>query len=183
MTRPAERPSDLVSLQARHLGFVVVASVALGVVALVLLGNTARGLSLSLAYPVALLGSAGGTANAYRRLQRLQATDRSLREKVPATLAVLQVYLSPVTGAVFALVLYVLFLAGLLQGDLFPHFACAAEPFTSFGRFADCGPSTNSDVAMALVWAFVAGFGEHFVPNVLDHLVAPDGAPGLQPNG
>jgi len=177
VTRPAERPTDLVSLQARHLGIVVVVSVVLGVVALVVLGNTSRGLSLSLAYPVALLGSAGGTANAYRRLQRLQATDRARRDEVPAALAVLQVYLSPVTGAVFALVLYVLFLAGLLQGALFPHFACAAEPFTSFGRFADCGPSTNSDVAMALVWAFVAGFGEHFVPNVLDRFIAAEPKP------
>jgi hypothetical protein len=177
VTRPAERPTDLVSLQARHLGFVVVASVALGVVALVLLGNTSRGLSLSPAYPVALIGSAGGTANAYRRLQRLQATAPARRDEVPAALAVLQVYLSPVTGGVFALVLYVLFLAGLLQGDLFPTFACAAEPFTDFGRFADCGPSTNSDVAMALVWAFVAGFGEHFVPNVLDRFIAPDPKP------
>jgi hypothetical protein len=96
---------------------------------------------------------------------------------VPAALAVLQVYLSPVTGGVFALVLYVLFLSGLLQGDLSPHFACATEPFTSFGRFADCAPSTNSDVAMALVWAFVAGFAEHFVPNVLDRFIAPEPKP------
>lgn len=167
------RSPDPVAAQAWHLGVVVAVTAALGLLALVLLGNTVAGRSLSLAYPVAVIGSAGGTANAYRRLQRLQATEPTLREQVPRALAVLQVYASPVVGAVFAAVLYVLFLAGLLQGELFPTFDCAAEPFTDFAAFADCGPSTNSDVAMALVWAFVAGFGEKLVPNVLDRFIAP----------
>jgi hypothetical protein len=30
---------------------------------------------------------------------------------------------------------------------------------------------------MALVWAFVAGFAEHFVPNVLDRFIAPEPKP------
>lgn len=166
----------MVAVQAWHLGVVVAVSVVLGLLSLVLLSNTVVGLSLSLAYPVAVIGSAGGTANAYRRLQRLQATERALREDVSRTLAVLQVYASPVTGAVFAAVLYVLFLAGLLQGELFPTFDCSGDAFTDFADFANCGPSTNADVAMALVWAFVAGFGEKLVPNVLDRFIAP-GAP------
>lgn len=170
--RDRRSSDDVVAAQARHLGIVVAVTAALGLAGLVALGNTEIGLSLSLAYPVALIGSAGGTANAYRRLQRLQATEPSLRDDVPRTLAVLQVYASPVVGAVFAAVLYVLFLAGLLQGELFPRFDCSAEEFTDFGAFANCGPDTNSDVAMALVWAFVAGFGEKLVPNVLDRFIA-----------
>lgn len=159
---------DIVDLQVRHLSIVVALMVVVGVGVLVLLGNTRLGASVSLVYPTALLGATGGTATMARRILRLRDAPAIVRAAVPRRMAVAQVYVSPVVGATFAAVVYAVFLAGLLQGDLFPTFACASDPFEDFGTFATCNPATNADVAMALVWGFVAGFAEHWVPNVLD---------------
>lgn len=83
--------------------------------------------------------------------------------------------MSPVIGGTFATLLYRIFLAGILQGEFFPAFACADQPFTDYGAFSTCNPATNADAAMALVWGFVARFAELFVPNVLDRLLGrPD---------
>jgi hypothetical protein len=165
---------DVVATQVRHLAVVVGVTLVLGIGGFVLLGNTDVGQTLSLAYPVALVGSAGGTANAVRRVQRLAQEPASTRAAVPPRLANAQTWLSPITGGLFAVVLYNVLLAGILQGEFFPAFDCAGEPFSDYRNFATCSPATNADAAMALVWGFVAGFGERFVPNVLDRFLGDD---------
>src|SRR4029078_4561252 len=63
------------------------------------------------------------------------------------------------TGAAFALVLWLMFLGGLLSGELFPKEI--AGPLTS---------PIPKDLAKLLVWSFIAGFAERFVPDLLDKL-------------
>lgn len=160
-----------VATQVRHVAVVVVTIVLLGAIGLILLGNLAALDDVSLVYAVALVGTVGATANNYRKLQKL----RHLTEAdvaVPKALAIGQIYLSPLIGAVLALVLYGLFLSGVLQGEFFPTFDCSGDLFVSYAEFAECNPSTNADVAMAMLWGFIAGFAENFVPNILDSLVA-----------
>ena len=72
---------------------------------------------------------------------------------------------SPLLGAVFALLLLFMFMSGLLSGALFPK---AAEGHTRL--FLGCVPSTCVEVAKLLVWSFIAGFAEKFVPDALDKL-------------
>ena len=163
--------ADVVSAQVRHLAFAVMLTLLLALVGFVLLANTELGDRLSFAWPVALVGTAGGTANAARRVQRLQQEPVALQRAVPERLAVAQTWLSPIIGGTFAVLLYTIFLAGILQGEFFPSFECAASPFTGYGAFSTCNPTTNADAAMALVWGFVAGFAERFVPNVLDRFI------------
>lgn len=171
----AHVPDDVVELQVRHLAIVVAATLLLAAVGLFVLGNTAVGDGLSIAYPIALVGTAGGTANAARRVQLLAGEPLLTRDAVPRSLAVAQTYLSPIIGGTFAVLLYLVFLGGMLQGEFFPAFACGEDGFTSYSSFATCNPSTNGDAALALVWGFVAGFAERYVPNVLDRFVRDDG--------
>lgn len=161
---------DLLDLQVRHLLVTVVFGV-LTTAGLIVIANTAVGRSLSLYYPVAIVGSLGGTAHTYRRLRAHADADAEVLAAIPRSLAIAQVYLSPIIGAAFAVVLHTIFVGGLLQGEVFPTFTCAGDAYDNYARFADCGPSTNSDVALALVWAFLAGFAEHWVPTLLDGLV------------
>lgn len=173
--------TEVVEAQVRHLAYVVIGTLALAILGFVLLGNTELGSSLSFAYPVALVGTAGGTANAARRVQRLQQESVPVQQSVPLRLAVAQTWLSPIIGGTFAVLLYCVFLAGMLQGEFFPTFACADTPFTDYSTFSSCNPATNADAAMALVWGFVAGFAERFVPNVLDRFIGDpktDGSDG-----
>jgi len=162
---------DVVAVQVRHLAYVLIATLVVAIVGFVILGNTNIGQGLSMVYPVALVGTVGGSANAARRIQRLNMRPGDVQDEVPLRLAVAQTYLSPAIGGTFAVLLYCIFLAGILQGGFFPAFECAHQPFHDYASFASCNPTTNADASMALVWGFVAGFAERFVPNVLDGFI------------
>ena len=166
---------DVVATQVRHLTVVVMLTLVIAIVGFIVLANTDLGAGLSFAWPVAVVGTAGGTVNAARRVQRLQQEPVELQQAVPERLAVAQTWLSPITGGVFAVLLYNVFMAGLVQGEVFPAFACGADAFTDYRAFSSCNPATNADAAMAIVWGFIAGFAERFVPNVLDRFIGESG--------
>ena len=65
---------------------------------------------------------------------------------------------SAVSGAIFAAILYLLFASRLLHGGPFPT--------------VDNGDKSLEDLAKLLIWCFIAGFAERFVPDALDRLVS-----------
>jgi hypothetical protein len=72
----------------------------------------------------------------------------------------------------FATFLYVVFASELLSGDTFPRFQNTKDtPYTFTINFLEsCKPATNQDVAKMLVWAFIAGYLERFVPNIISRI-------------
>lgn len=119
----------------------------------------------SVALPSVLVcGVIGGFVSLQRRLKDLTLQDLEL-------LANSKVYLmlAPMVGGVLAMVLYLIFLSGLLRGDMFPEFvSLSADKTTGFPTiFEQYGKYGFSDYAKLLVWAFIAGFSEKFVTNVL----------------
>ncbi len=78
-------------------------------------------------------------------------------------------------GAIAAAALYLIFAAGILQGALFPHFTCQVKGDDTCGTLTlfmkSWGPNAAQDYAKVLVWGFVAGFAERFVPDTLQRLV------------
>lgn len=122
----------------------------------------------SLPILICLFGAVGGVANNFRRFQRLRYQNWKELNSTVRWLMTLQLYLSPLIGALFAMVLYGAFAAEILQGSLFPKFN-SGTPFLNLASFADSmRPATNGDVAKALFWAFMAGFAEGLVPNIID---------------
>lgn len=84
----------------------------------------------------------------------------------------LQIFLSPLFGGLFAIVLYGVFAAGLIQGSIFPTFTGSEDSYQTPHDFAEKTlPATNQDAAKAILWAFVAGFAEGIVPNFIDKLI------------
>ncbi|NER81564.1 MAG: hypothetical protein F6K42_18770 [Leptolyngbya sp. SIO1D8] len=93
-------------------------------------------------------------------------------DKATLLLLRLQIFLSPLFGGLFAFVLYGVFASGIIQGEIFPKFKSSEEEYTTPYEFVDkTVPETNSDMAKAILWAFIAGFAEGFVPNFIDKLV------------
>ncbi len=79
-----------------------------------------------------------------------------------------------IIGAIAAVVLYVIFLAGLMgSGGVFPAMSCkvaACNNLLTTLRFFE--PTDAPDFAKVMVWAFAAGFSERLVPNTLTSLAA-----------
>jgi hypothetical protein len=72
-------------------------------------------------------------------------------------------YLAPLTGAMFALVIFLTFLGQLVSGTVFPEIkgdlTAALHPYSAnYGKL--------------LVWSFIVGFAERFVPDTLNSLMA-----------
>jgi hypothetical protein len=89
------------------------------------------------------------------------------------TYLVIYSLIPPIVGGIAAVALYVLFSAGLIEGDLFAEFHCVTGEgkCNVFGEYVSSWqPATASDYGKVLVWGFIAGFSERLVPDMLNRL-------------
>jgi hypothetical protein len=79
-------------------------------------------------------------------------------------------------GMIGAVVIYLVFAAGLLEGDLFPKFRCLHASCEEFRNFIEYwSPADPESYAKAIVWGFIAGFSERFVPDILNRMSSESG--------
>jgi hypothetical protein len=137
--------------------------------------KTGRG-GITVLMPVIVAGAGGGFVSSLRRLYSFQDIFPK-REYVRLfhrmNLYVLAYSFVPaLVGMIGAIILYLLFAAGLLKGDLFPEFHCAANQMCDdfHGFVSHWRPDSPSANAKAIVWGFIAGFSERFVPDILNRL-------------
>jgi len=117
-------------------------------------------------------GALGGTVSFERKLQSLPSRGESLGDLVELD-SRSGVYFSPIIGGVFAIVLYVLFASGLITGSAFPKLVeSSGTPVSFLVFFADMRPVGIQEWGKLLIWCFIAGFAERFVPDTLDRLIA-----------
>ncbi|OUS13288.1 hypothetical protein A9Q89_03455 [Gammaproteobacteria bacterium 53_120_T64] len=78
----------------------------------------------------------------------------------------------PLVGAISAAVLYVIFSGQIITGPFFPNFTCELETgCNEFQLFlGSWSPDQAEDYAKAIVWGFIAGFSERFVPDILNRV-------------
>jgi hypothetical protein len=112
-----------------------------------------------------LTGAGGGVISTYFRLKELAPTDVGLT-------AILQIYITPVIAGLLGWICYAFFLTGVLQGPLFPEFKGADAAYSGVASVFSIEPKTSMDAAKAMLWAFVAGFSEKLIPNILDKLAS-----------
>lgn len=139
--------------------------------------------------PLLILVTMTGMMGAYfSALTRLYNVDQLSMALITPTMqelggGYLAIYslMPPIIGAIAAVVLYVIFLAGILgSGGIFPQMDCVnGQTCDSFlGVLRNFGPKEAQDYGKVFVWAFAAGFSERLVPNTLQSLVTK-----LQNNG
>ncbi len=80
----------------------------------------------------------------------------------------------PLVGGISASILYVLFAGEIIVSPLFPTFSCqgggSCDEFISFQQ--NWSPDKAQDFAKSIVWGFVAGFSERFVPDILNRVAS-----------
>ncbi len=116
---------------------------------------------------VFVAGLVGGFVSIQQRLPSIEMGElKSLSRSVSSILLI------PINGGIFAIVLMLIFLAGIMEGAMFPTFEHVkidhAKPVESYFKwFSETSPKAGSDIAKLLFWSFVAGFSERFVPQII----------------
>ncbi len=133
---------------------------------------------LAMLATVGYAGVVGGFISALRRVQSVPAGIDSLLTIQALKNAKFYLWLSPLLGAVFAIVLLLIFLGGLVGGTVFPEFSpLKSAPIGPPGKIADwyfwanLYPTGSPDYAKLFLWSFIAGFAERLVPDILDRLI------------
>ena len=135
-------------------------------------------------------GLLGGCLSAQQRVQAGMVGDPLLGELEQSAGWFMSGMIPPLFGAVFALVLVLIFAGGLVNGPLFPVFEFqktdgAASTVHSAGNVREflgaIAPASIGDWAKLMTWCFIAGFSERFVPGLLDRFAGqanPASTPG-----
>ncbi len=115
-------------------------------------------------FPIVMsAGVIGGFVSLQRRLKNLSDDDLQLLSR-----SRVYIWLSPFVGGVLALVLYLIFLSGLLAGDLFPQFVYDKDAgVQDLLRLFHMRSEEPKEYAKLFFWSFVAGFSEMFVVNII----------------
>lgn len=114
-----------------------------------------------------ICGILGGFVSLEQRLGRLPPEALGLLSE-----SWFQVLLRPLYGGIFALVAYIVLLAGLVSSTLFPAFVYPALPAGGINPhyfilfLTDTVPASGPDFAKLLFWSFAAGFTERLIPQI-----------------
>jgi hypothetical protein len=120
---------------------------------------------------VMLMGALGGFLSVQQRIAKISTEEDPILTMFQLQRGLFAVRLAPLTGALCALVLFLIFQAKLLTGVIFPettfnfHLGKPLIPWIPDTKFI-------AEFAKLLVWCFIAGFAERFVPDTLDKLIA-----------
>jgi hypothetical protein len=174
-----EGDQDVLDAHRLMVMWLFVSTLIIGVAFLALMlyfDKTGRG-GITIMVAVIVAGAFGGFVSSLRRLYSFQ--DIFPRRRYVQLFRRLNFYViaysfvPALVGMIGASVLYVVFAAGLLKGDLFPEFHCG-DTLRSCGDFhafvASWRPNGATANAKAIVWGFIAGFSERFVPDILNRL-------------
>ena len=166
-------------------------------------------------FVVVVAGAIGGFVSALQRIQVSPSDGDSFYSLSLLFNGSYAVFVAPITGGIFALILYLMFTGHVLEGRFFPAIYSPAQsivapptpgpaangsssaragssdagpeqtptrpaatpvpvPANSIGieEFLQSGPAGGQDYALLIIWCFIAGFAERFVPDALDRLIS-----------
>lgn len=116
---------------------------------------------------VFIAGLLGGFVSIQQRLPKI-----SLGELNVLSSSWVSITLIPINGGIFSIVLMLMFMGNIIQGQLFPEYPDPTRfPITDAPSFFDWlklfYPVNGVEIAKLFFWSFVAGFSERFVPQII----------------
>jgi hypothetical protein len=125
---------------------------------------------------VLFAGILGGFISALRRMQSINDDTDSVFVIQGIAGANFWLWFSPLLGAVFAVVAYLFFVSGLVEGVVFPDFRTPSVAFpdlvhSSWWFWHNLVPKTQQDYAKLFLWCFISGFAERFIPDMIDRII------------
>ncbi len=128
---------------------------------------------------ILLMGAIGAFISLVQRVQSIPSTGDPILNVLNIKSGRWDFLLAPFSGALFALLAYLLFISGFVNGQLFPSIVDGPkelspnDPHLSFNWYAHwMMPKSPTDFAKLLIWCFIAGFAERLIPDALNRLVA-----------
>lgn len=158
--------------------------------------KTIGGVIYSTVGVVIFAGIMGGCVSMLQRIQSAPNEGDALYNLAALSHGWKGISLSPLYGSIFAMLLYVLFIAGILQGAVFPQIApppaavaapspaapassnpppassAAVASSSTTMPFSGAAPVDAKSYALLVIWSFIAGFAERLVPDTLNRLVS-----------
>lgn len=125
--------------------------------------------------PVLFVGAMGGLLSMQQRYQSISREGDPIDNISELTQGWSRLFLPAISGAIFAGLLYMMVIGGLLQGDLFPAIPKATENPEGVGLLdllQHGRPDSSSSYAKLIIWSFLAGFAERFVPDTLSGFIS-----------
>jgi hypothetical protein len=122
---------------------------------------------------VLIMGVLGAYVSVQRRLQTMPAEGDPIVGIFELQKNKFNICLAPISGVIFAALLYLMFIGGLVQGSLFPRLIAAPPPQAGgdlWAYLANVAAVSVPDLAKLFVWSFISGFAERLVPDALDRL-------------
>jgi len=130
----------------------------------------------------AFMGAAGAFVSLQQRIQSVPTSGDPIFNIFALKEGKASIYLSPISGALFAILVYLMFVGGYFKGELFPSFpedppraaaaAGKAEHSKTMSRYlSHMDPLHATDLAKLLIWCFIAGFAERLIPDTLNRLI------------
>lgn len=111
--------------------------------------NNRKSLIPSLAiFVVAIAGAMGGFVSALQRIQRQPSGGDSFYNLAKLYYASYSVFIAPITGGIFAILLYLMFAAGVLEGSFFPSIYTPPVGYNNAKK-----PTNTSRVSSSIVTA------------------------------
>ena len=117
-----------------------------------------------------IAGASGGMMSVVQRIQSGMPDSDASTDLRALSLAETAVFFAPVTGLIFAIVLSLIFASRAINGTLFPNIPTDGYWYHTLWD--------APEMAKWILWAFVAGFSERLVPDMLDTLTKQRAADG-----
>ena len=127
---------------------------------------------------VPLFGSAGAFLSIKQRVEALPYGNDSYRNIILLNASMVGLIFGLVRGAAFAILLNILMISGLVDGELFPKYDFIELKEKTglshtFGFLVNLNQLPTDEISKILIWSLLAGFSERLVPDALKRLSDP----------
>jgi hypothetical protein len=118
-------------------------------------------------------GIFGGAVSTIQRIQAMPTNSSALTNVTALQGVHIALVSSPLIGGVSAGLLFFLCAGGELPSSIFPSIAnWSTTPAYDLHVFSDFGAEKAIDAAKLVVWSFIAGFSERFIPDTVSRFTA-----------